>query len=289
MGRHFTMYTDHKPLVRLFDPQQAISTTGAARIQRWTLYLSNFDYQVEYRKGCDNSNADALSRLPLSTTQSTLEELSHVQAVQVALVESTPIDSRQCRMATARDPVLAKVLNFVQHGWPEKCPAEELRPYYLRSEKLTSENNILLWGLRVVVPKSLRIDMLKLLHDTHIGVVRMKGLARSRVWWPGIDSDIEHLCAQCLNCSQNSRDPAKSPLSVWDFPSGPWQRIHIDYAGPFYGAMWLIWIDAYSKYGGVERVSNANGINTVRKLREIFSYFGEPHQIVSDNGTPFTS
>ena len=49
MGRQFTIYTDHKPLVKLFDSQQAISATGAARIKRWSLCLSKFNYQVEYR------------------------------------------------------------------------------------------------------------------------------------------------------------------------------------------------------------------------------------------------
>ena len=77
IGRRITIYIDHKTLVKLFDSQQAISGTGAARIQRWSLYLSNFNYQVEYRKGCDNSNADAISRLTLSSTESTLEELSN--------------------------------------------------------------------------------------------------------------------------------------------------------------------------------------------------------------------
>ena len=65
MGRHFTLYTDHKPLVRLFDPKQATSSTAAARIQRWSLFLSNYDYTVEYKKGTHNSKADALSPLPL--------------------------------------------------------------------------------------------------------------------------------------------------------------------------------------------------------------------------------
>ena len=87
MGRHFTIYTDQKPLVKLFDSQQATLATGAAKIQRWSLYLSNFNYQFEYRKACENSNADALSRLPLSSTESTLEELTNVQPVQVSLIE----------------------------------------------------------------------------------------------------------------------------------------------------------------------------------------------------------
>ena len=86
MGRHFTIYTDHKPLVKLFDSQKATSATGAARNQRWSLYLSKFNYQVEYCKGCENSNADALSRLPLLSTEYTLEELSNVQPVQVSLI-----------------------------------------------------------------------------------------------------------------------------------------------------------------------------------------------------------
>ena len=144
MGRHFTIYTDHIPLVKLFDSQQVTSATGAARIQLWSIYFSTFNYQVEYRKGCKNSNADALSRLPLSSTESTLEELSNVQPVKVSLIESTPIDSKQCKMATLRDPILSKVLNFVLRGWPDKCPSEELRPYHLRKEELKLEDNILL-------------------------------------------------------------------------------------------------------------------------------------------------
>ena len=78
-------------------------------------------------------------------------------------------------------------------------------------------------------------------------------------------------------------------MSVWDFPSEPWQRLHIDYAGPFVGAMWLVWIDALSKYGGVERVKSADSFSTIRKFTEVVSLFGNPEQIVSDNYTPFTS
>ena len=108
MGRRFTIYSDHKPLVKLYDSQQGTSATGAARIQRWSLYPSNFNYQVEYRKRCDYSNADELSRLPLSSTESTLEELSNVQPGQVSLIVSTPIDSKQCKMDTISDSIFFK-------------------------------------------------------------------------------------------------------------------------------------------------------------------------------------
>ena len=106
MKRHFTIYTGHKPFFKLFDSKQATSAISAARIQRWALYLRNFNYQDEYRKGWENLNDDALSRLPLSSSESTLEELSNAQPVQVFLIESTTIDSKQCKMATLRNPIL---------------------------------------------------------------------------------------------------------------------------------------------------------------------------------------
>ena len=183
MGWHFTLYIDHKPLERLFDPKQATSSTAAARIQRWSLFFSNYDYTVEHKKGIHNSNANfALSRLPLPTTQSTLELLAYVQVLQVGHINSTPIDSKQIRIATINDPLLSQVLGFVNNGWPNLCPSEELKPFYLRATERTNEDHVLLWGLRVVVPTKVRSSVLVLLHDTHIGVVRMIGLTRSRVW-----------------------------------------------------------------------------------------------------------
>ena len=83
-----------------------------------------------------------------------------------------------------------------------------------------SKTVIFCWNLRVVVLQTLKFTMLNILHDTHIGIVRMNSLARSRIWWPGIDADIERLCSQCVSCSQDSKDPTKFQLSVWDFPSG---------------------------------------------------------------------
>ena len=115
-------------------------------------------------------------------------------------------------MATFSNPIISKLLNFVLQGWPDKCPSEKLLQYNLRKEELTIKDNILLWGLRVVVPHTLKLPMLNLPYDTHIGVVRMQGLVRSRVWWSGIDAEIKRLCSQCVTCAHNSKDPAKSPL-----------------------------------------------------------------------------
>jgi len=76
----------------------------------------------------------------------------------------------------------------------------------------------------------------------------MKCLARMYVWWPRIDLDIEETVHHCPKCQVNQSVPPTAPLHPWGYPSHPWNRIHIDYAGPFLGKTFFILIDAHSKW-----------------------------------------
>ena len=107
--------------------------------------MSNYDYIVEYKKGIKNTSANALSRLPLPTTHSTLKKLAYFQVHQVGHINSTPIDSKHIRMATINDPLLSQFLGFVNHGWPNHCPSEELKLFFFRSTELTKKDHVLLW------------------------------------------------------------------------------------------------------------------------------------------------
>ena len=109
------------------------------------------------------------------------------------------------------------------------------------------------------------------------------------MWWPQIDVDIEKTVKGCLQCEQLQKAPAQAPLHPWEWPSRPWVRVHVDYAGPFLGKMFLVLIDSHSKWMEVQAVSSANTSNTIDVLRSIFSSHGLPEIIVSDNGTAFTS
>ena len=64
-GQRFTLVTDHKPLLGLFGENHGLPSRSSARVLRWALMLSAYDYRLEYRPGKDHGNADALSRLPL--------------------------------------------------------------------------------------------------------------------------------------------------------------------------------------------------------------------------------
>ena len=115
-GRHFTIISDHKPLQHLFSEDKPIPVLASARIKRWALILSAYDYTIEHRPGQQHGNADVLSRLPLRTT---VQETS-VPGEIVLLMEtlqSTPVDSRQIGLWTDRDPVLSKVRRLIQTGW----------------------------------------------------------------------------------------------------------------------------------------------------------------------------
>ena len=123
----------------------------------------------------------------------------------------------------------------------------------------------------------------------HQGVCKMKALARSYIWWPGIDMDIESKVRGCNICQVNRKLPASSLLHPWEFPQKPWSRIHLDYAGPFLGKMFLIVVDAYSKWLDALSMNSSTSSATIEKLRRIFSEHGLPNQCVTDNGTCFTS
>ena len=114
-------------------------------------------------------------------------------------------------------------------------------------------------------------------------------MARGKIWWPNIDADIESCARNCSRCAEIANSPAEAPLHSWDLPSGPWQRVHLDFAGPFYGSMWLIYIDAYSKYAGSVPMRSTTGLDLVGIMRQIFSTFGLVEQLVTDNGPQFVS
>ena len=102
-------------------------------------------------------------------------------------------------------------------------------------------------------------------------------------------ADIEAMLRKCVHCQLHSKSPPAAAPHPWEFPSQPWSRIHLDYAGPFQGHMFLVAVDSFSKWLEVAVVSSATSRNTIDKLREMFARHGIPETMVTDNGTPFTS
>ena len=106
---------------------------ASAHVQRWALTLSSYQYTIEYRPG--SKIADALSRLPLPTHPSTIPQPQELINL-MEIVDQSPLTSNQIKQWTARDPILSRVLEFVQKGWPHEMPPEEFAPYFRRKYEL---------------------------------------------------------------------------------------------------------------------------------------------------------
>ena len=249
-----------------------------------------YEYTISFRSSTSHSNADALSRLPLVTEDQDPPVPTETVLVLEQLSES-PLSVEQIRTWTRRDPLLSKVLQYILSGWPRPLDSSETtyKPFVIRELELSSQDGIILWGNRVVIPPPGRNLILDELHACHPGIGRMKTLARMFVWWPGLDMEIGKFVQQCSICqSQRSTSPPV-PIRPWQWPTTPWHRLHVDLAGPFLGHMYLILIDAHSKWLEVRILPSITSSSIISSLRSIFAQFGLPSVIVTDNGHYFTS
>ena len=165
--------------------------------------------------------------------------------------------------------------------------SEDLKDFKKLENSLSTENGCLFYGIRVIIPSTLRNHILKLLHLVHFGMQRMKQLARSTVYWPRIDFDIEDLCHKCTSCGQFQNKPAKPSIHPWMMPEKPWSRLHLDHAINFLGRNWLVLVDAYSKYPCIHPTTSTSSNSTTAILEQEFAHFGYPHTLVTDIATTF--
>ncbi len=281
-GRKFLLITDHKPLTTLLGPKSGIPTLAAARLQRWALILMGHNYTIQYRRSEEHSNADALSRLPCGdSTEATEAEIN-----SVAFTNNVPVSAKLIAEATRKDPLLSQVLDYTTRGWPNRVEDKELLPYYKRRTELSLEQGCLLWGMRVIIPPKYRNTMQQELHAEHTGVVRMKSMARSHFWYPGVDQEIENTAKSCHICCSMHNDAPTAPLHPWTYPSRVWERIHVDFA-EFRSKNYLVIIDSRSKWLEVIPMTSTTAARTVEVLRTLFSSYGLPEVLVSDNGPQF--
>ncbi|UYV77237.1 K02A2.6-like [Cordylochernes scorpioides] len=243
---------DNRPLMHIFSPQKPIPICAASRIKRWSLKLSAFKYTVEFRKTDDNGNADALSRLPL--VSKTTESLDEDQVLLLRKMSEVPFSFQDVAVETRRDKLLSIVLrNVRENNWqiPKVSQENPLCSYYRIKDELSCEFGCLQWRESVVIPQKLRSLILNDLHEMHLGMVKMKMIARRYFWWPGINKNIEELL-EIVESAKNLQTRTPNGLEI------------------------VIIKDITSR-------------TIIGHLREIFARFGLPELLVTDNGRQFVS
>ena len=174
-GRHFILRTDQKPLVKIFGEHIGLSSTVAARLQRWALILSRYDYHIEFIRGCDNVVADCLSRLPVPLSPEQEDALlNSISAFSIDPCGDRPVTAAEVATATREDPCLSKVLSLVRNGWSSNND-EFASPYFKFRDELSIEFGCVLRGSRVVIPALLRESLLRKLHSSHFWNIQNEG------------------------------------------------------------------------------------------------------------------
>lgn len=285
LGTNFILRTDHKPLLAIFG-DKGLPVMAAARMQRWAFILSGFSYSIEYVKGSSNT-ADSLSRMPQLEYNKNPKENSFINFIEAE--NCLNFDYKMIAKETRRDAVLSKLCAAILDGTVKALKADEFRPFLSKSLELTVEYGCILWGYRTVVPQKLRNRILIELHRSHLGIGKTKALARSYVWWPKIDENIETMIKNCVPCQEVQPSPESSALIPWKPTDSVWSRIHVDFAGPIKNLYLLIIIDSHSKWVEIFLTKEITSNFTINKLRETFCRYGLVDTLVSDNGRQFTS
>ena len=203
--------------------------------------------------------------------------------------ESTPVvlTAKEVERASEEDPELTSVRHYIQSGDWSQCKM----PHFLCvKNELCVLGKLVLRGTRIVIPQSLRKQVLHLAHEGHQGIVKMKSRLRTKVWWPKMDTDAERICKSCHGCQVVSGFCTPEPMQRVEPPTGPWQDVAIDVLGPLpSGESLLVVVDYYSRFFEVVIMRSTTSQKMIEALTPIFVRYGYPFTLKSDNAAQFVS
>ncbi len=290
LGMGFHIETDHKPLVPLLGSKNLEELP--VRVQRFRMRLMRFTYTISHVPGKNLTIADTLSRAPTSSSTTADDKLdSEVQAFVNLVMESLPATEKrlqQIREAQQQDEVCQKVKQYCREGWPDRSLVKgAVKSFLPVSAELTVQNGLLMRGSRIVIPLSMRLDILDKLHAGHQGITKCRKRARSSVWWPDLSGQLEDLVHKCSKCAE-TRFQYAEPHIPSTFPGRPWQKVASDLFD-FKGSVYLLIVDYFSRFIEIAKLSGETSNETIRHMKSIFARHGIPEEVVTDNGPQYSS
>lgn len=161
-------------------------------------------------------------------------------------------------------------------------------PYQHFKDELSVLDGVLLKGTKIVVPISMRKQMLKLVHEGHLGMEKCKRRAREVLYWPGMHRDIVTLVQNCEVCQRHRHQQPKEPMKPHDKPMEPWGKVGMDLF-QLKDKDYLLLMDYHSNYPEFVLLSNTTTEQVIAQTKAIFARHGIPVTVISDNGPQFTS
>ena len=221
--------------------------------------------------------ADTLSRAYIEDKQ-TEPESEEIEAINMikdlAISEERLKESQQ---HTEIDTQLQKLKHVIQSGWPDMKSdvSHEISIYFDIRDELTVQNGLIFKGERVIIPKSLRSDMIRRIHSSHIGAEGCLRRARESLYWPGLNSEVKDFILRCETCRTYERKQRKEPLISHKVPLRPWAKVGIDLM-TFETRNYLITVDYFSNFWEIDYLENTLAATIFHKLRAQFARYGIP-------------
>ena len=292
LGRPFSLHTDHQPL------QWLSAQKMEGRLWRWALALQEFDFEIKYRRGSSNANADALSHIPAS-------EICSATLITPELTAHRILEEQQ------RDAVLQQVIQHLKSqnstskpNWkqfPLKRYSQLLKQLHLVDGVLC--HRFIPGPLEEIItvpvmPTSLQEVAFHSCHDImsagrHQGTEKTLDRLKQMAYWVGMAKATELYCRSCNVCQQ-SKLPMALAVPMTNVPIGrPWQMLAVDVLEvpmSSHGNRYLLVLQNYfTKWAEAVPMPDQTAERIVRALISIFSRFGIPEILHSDQGWNFES
>ena len=290
LGRKFSINTDHKPLQFLFGENKEIPhATASCRIIRWALTLMQYDYEIKHIPGKNIPHADALTRLEYTSNSDERIDgfCNSLQTENEVGFQNGVLHRNEIKSELSRDSLLQRIMWRVVTGNWSACSQAE-RPYKLVSRKLTIDDGMLFHGTRLVIPYSLRKKVFDIIHrSNHSGIHSTFYRISLDSWWPGMFGFIQNQVNKCHTCNE-IRPRIDRNVDQWP-KAKPFERVHMDWAYIRGECNLLIIVDAGSGWIEAFPLRNRQTTSVISCLRSVFSRFGVPEVVVTDNAPEFVS
>ena len=285
---NLTVAVDHKPLVGLFTNRN-LEDIPNPRLRNLKEKTLRYRFSITHIDGVKNKVADCLSRHPADPAvhmelidDPTTHTAQALHEQQMA-TPSTALTVEMVADHTMSDPAMRKLLDMVEEGFPNdiKEVPEEIRVYHRYREYISSEDGILKYNDRIIIPPALRQTALETLHSAHQGKSQMTSRATECIFWPGITCDIARKREDCRKCHSQAPSNPEAPPQPPTVPEYPFQQICADFFN-LKGTNYLIIVDRFSGWPTVKKANGAQGL--INTLKELINIFGIPEEISSDGG-----
>ena len=196
---------------------------------------------------------------------------------------------KEIMVKQGKDEIFIAIITYCSSGLPDiNTIPSPLKPYWhYRGEFNTDHNGLLLCRQRIVIPSTLLLQVLDQLHLGHQGITKCRQWAEQSIWWPGLSTQLAECVRGCTTCAWNQTQGAE-PLLPNQLPSSLWQKIADDFF-KYKLRTYLLVVDYYSSFIELALLSTMTSSETIWHLLSIFARHCFLEELVTDNGSQFTS